>query len=72
MMPPRPVSSDSEALVRFTRVLPRMPWARHTPDPATPAPRPVTADPAVTDRKATGRGRARTALVGLATLVTIG
>ena len=73
MTPPRPVSPESEALIRFTGVLPRMPWARHAAEPeATQASRRVGAGRAVTDRKAAGRARARTALIGLATLVKTG
>ena len=73
MTSPRPVSPNDKAFLGFTRVLPKMPWARHMPEPtATPVPRRGAGSPAVTRRKISGPGRARTALIGLATLVADG
>jgi hypothetical protein len=69
----RPVSPNDGALLGFTRVLPRMPWARHMPEPtAEPVPSSGAAGPAVTRRKISGSGRARAELAGLATLVADG
>jgi hypothetical protein len=70
---PRPVSPNDGALLGFTRVLPRMPWARHMSEPtAEPVPSSGAAGPAVTRRKISRSGRAWAELAGLATLVAGG
>jgi hypothetical protein len=70
---PRRVSPSDGALLGFTHVLPRMPWARHMAEPtAAPVPSSGAAGPAVTKRKISGSGRAWPELAGLATLVADG